>query len=99
MTLWVDLAYFLLYIQCQLGLESQSGWKEWSLQHWFSHMPCAWVGEAEVLDSAGLLAHLDILPAASSPRATSFPQGLTIRVARLLSTGSSANGTFIPMAC
>lgn len=68
MTLWVDLACFLLYIQHLLGLESQRGQKEWSLQHWLAHMPRAWVGVAGEVASTVLLAHLTVPPAVCSPR-------------------------------
>lgn len=67
-TLWVDLACLLPYIQHLLGLQSLRGQEEWSLQPWLAHMPCAWAGVAEEVASAGLLAHLAILPSACSPK-------------------------------
>lgn len=98
-TPWVDLACVLLFIQCLLGLELQRGGNRGVSSTGSLTCPVpAWVGAAEEPDSAGLLARLAVLPAGGSLRATSFPQGLPIRVARLLSAGSRVNGTFVPMA-
>lgn len=94
---WVGL--FPALHSASAGSSVPEGWKEPSLQYWLAHMPCAWVEVAEELVSAGLLARLAMLPAACSSWATSFPQGLPIRVARRLSSGSNTNGACIPMAC